>query len=294
MTDMDDQYELYLDYQRGAGDPARIFHVTGGMIDALSALDKDLASVISASCIPHVELSDIEVSSLRTKLRNFLEDLPDEALKNVDVRRLVGHFLIKAKYAVIRWCEDKESIDDINEVRSLEEQIENLAHETDIKQLPAYSPIDRRSLLHHINSITNILRYLGEHDKLEYRSRFGSAYFNRNLGISADAIMDILTRELVTSREVAILKVKKPDYLGHSKWSVLKDGHPIDVRIADEYWLSEFQIGKVALQPGDSIRVTLRHDVAYGHNNEVVHVWYEVEDVHEVLPGPGRSQSVLF
>ena len=58
------EYELYLDYERGVGDPSRVFHAMGGMIDALSSLDRDLGAVISATCHPSIVLTDIESSSL--------------------------------------------------------------------------------------------------------------------------------------------------------------------------------------------------------------------------------------
>lgn len=294
MDDSNGEYELYLDYQRGEGDPSRVFHAMGGMIDVLSVLDKDLGAVISASCEPSIVLTDIESSSLRSKLRDVLKDLPDEALGDGNVRKIIGHFLVKAKYAIIRWCEENESVEDIEDIRSLEVQIDKLAREADVKQLPAYSPINRKALLHHINDMTNVMSALEEKDSLEYRSSFGRSRFNGNLAISPEVITNVLTSEIVIRRGSHILKVKKPDYLGNSKWSVRHQGHSVDAKIADTAWLSEFQSGQIALQPGDSIRADLKEEVAYGYQGEVVHTWYEVEKVHEVIPGPRRGQSSLF
>lgn len=293
-ADTDSEYELYLDYQRGEGDPSRVFHAMGGMIDVFSALDKDLGAMISASCEPSIVLTDIESGSLRSKLRDMLQDLPDEALEEVNVRQIIGHFLVKAKYAIIRWCEQTDSVEDIDDIRSLEDQIGKLAQDTEIKKFPAYTPVDRKALLHHINDMTNVLSSLEERDSLEYRSAFGNSRFNGNLAISPEVITSVLTQQMVTRRGVHVLKVKKPDYLGVSKWSVRHQGHSVDVKISDSGWLSSFQNGQVALQPGDSIRADLKEEVAYGYQGEIVHTWYEIEKVHEVIPGPGRGQSPLF
>ncbi len=293
-AEIDGEYELYLDYEPGEGDPSRVFHAMGGMIDVLTSLDRDLGAVISASCHPSIILTDIESGSLKSKLRDVLKDLPDEALEDVNVRRIIGHFLVKAKYTIIHWCEEKESVDDIEDVRSLEDQIGNLVRETNVKQLPAYTPIDRKALLHHINDMTNVISALEEKDYLEYRSQYGVSRFNGSLAISADVITSVLTQQVVTREGVFVLKVKKPDYLGSSKWSVRHQGHSVDVKINDAAWLSEFQNGRVPLQPGDSIRADLKEDVAYGYQGEVVHIWYEVQKVHEVIPDPSRDQGPLF
>jgi len=223
-----------------------------------------------------------------------LLDLPDEALRDVNLRQIIGHFLIKAKYTTIRWCEEKDTVDDIDEVRSLEDQINDLATETDVKQLPAYTPIDRKALLHHINQMSNVIRALEDQDSLEYRSRYGNSHFYGKLANSTEVITTVLTDEILVRRGRHVLKVKKPDYLGKSKWSVRHQGHSVDVKISDAQWLSDSQNGLIPLQPSDSIRADMKEEIAYGYEGEVVHTWYEVEKVHEVIPGPSREQNTLF
>ncbi|MCL7751807.1 hypothetical protein LV475_09410 [Guyparkeria hydrothermalis] len=289
------EYELYLDYKRGEGDPSRVFHAMGNMIDMFSNLDEDLGAVISSSCTPSVVLTDIESGSIRSKLRDVLIDLPDEALNNADIRQLIGHFLLKSKYAIIRWCDKRDSVESIDEIKSLEDEIESLAKESNVKKIPAYSPINRKRLLENLNHMSNALSVLEEHDSLAYWSPLGKVQFNKRFSISTEIITTVLTDKIITQRGTYVLKIKKPDYLGNSKWSVRHNGHSVDAKISDMRWLFDFQKkGGVSLQPGDSIRADLKQDTAIGYEGEIVHTWYEVEKVHEVIHAPPRNQQSLF
>ncbi len=51
-------------------------------------------------------LEDIEAGSIKVWLRNALHAVEDEALKTLDWKPAVGKYLVRAKYAVIRWIDD--------------------------------------------------------------------------------------------------------------------------------------------------------------------------------------------
>jgi hypothetical protein len=53
--------------------------------------------------------------------------------------------------------------------------------------------------------------------------------------------MQLVTRETLASAGERILKVKKPDYLGTSKWGFKYAGHMVEAKVADEAWLKRFQ-----------------------------------------------------
>lgn len=287
-------YELYLDFQKAEGDPSRIFHAMGGLIDALSSLDRDVGQLLSVHYEPQIVLEDLSTGSIRAWLGEIIKEMPDDALRNLEVKKIVGHFLLKAKYLIVKWCEAKEKIEDLADIQQLEDQIEKAAEETDIKSIPAYSSIDRKQLLSHINSIQNAMSSLEERDYIEYRSSVGNARFNGQLAISSKIISEWLTKEVHTTQGPRILKVKKPDYLGKSKWAFRYNGHAIEAKISHLAWLSDFQNGGIAVGPGDSIRAELKEDIAFGYEGEIVHVWYEVLQVYEVIPGIKAIQGGLF
>ena len=40
-------FEIYIDYKPSKGNPSRVFHTMANLVDSLSALDTDLASMVS-------------------------------------------------------------------------------------------------------------------------------------------------------------------------------------------------------------------------------------------------------
>lgn len=51
--------------------------------------------------------------------------------------------------------------------------------------------------------------------------------------------------------------IKKPDYLGRSKWVFKYNGHSIEAKFEGEKWLQKFQNNEETLNPGDSLRVMM-------------------------------------
>jgi hypothetical protein len=107
-------------------------------------------------------------------------------------------------------------------------------------------------------------------------------------------VRELVTRETLETESIRIIKVKKPDYLGKSKWGFKYSGHLIEAKILDEGWLTQFHNRRVELQPGDSLRVLLREQVSYGYDNEIVHVEYDVVEVQEVIQAPKFIQGNLL
>ena len=103
------------------------------------------------------------------------------------------------------------------------------------------------------------------------------------LTVSEDVVRELITRETIASEGERILKVKKPDYLGSSKWGFKYGGHMIEAKVLDSGWLNRFQNTLELVHPGDSLRVAHREVVSYGYDNEIVHTDYEVVEVVEVI-----------
>lgn len=294
-TNRDDLgFEVTIAFAPGEGDPSRVFRTMGGLIDALAELDRHLIAPISTTLGARLVLEDIERGSLKARLRAVVDDLPDDALKEGHVGRIVGHYLLKAKHSVLRWCADKNTIESRDDVKALEAQLVQVALETDLRRIPAYAPLRSEILLGDVRNIQEALTHLAPADQAEYRSVDGATRFNKELVLSDDVVRNVLTREVLSSEGERLVKVKKPDYLGQSMWVFKYEGHSIEAAIVDAGWLTDFQSRRVVLQPGDSLKVLLNEQVHYGYDNEVVHRHYEVVRVIAVVPEQSAQQNKLF
>lgn len=289
-----DLIEIRIEFERGTGDPSRIFRSMAGLIESTQLLDSHLALSIGASVRTSLLLQDVETASLKAKLRTVIEEIPDEAVKSGDIKKFIGHFLYKAKHKVIDWCSERDTISNRDEIKQLEAEIHALAEQSDIKMLPAYAPIETATLLSDINSVKAALNYLESHDVATFKSPHGTSEYNPALTVSDEVVRELVTRETIASEGERILKVKKPDYLGTSKWGFKYGAHMIEAKVLDGRWLSRFQNGQEPLTPGDSLRITLHETVAYGYDNEIVHTEYEVIEVIEIIRGLRLVQGTML
>ena len=286
----ENEFEISIDFKRGEGDPARVFKTMSGLIDSLQSLDSHLSSSFDISLNASLVLDEIETGSIKAKFRDVIEGIPDEALKEAEWKKILGHFLLKAKYAVLNWLKDRDSIQHRDDVRVLEGELLKIAEETNLKYLPAYSAPTAEVLLSDILLIQKSLESLNEEDKATYKYGENQVSFNRELNISNEIVREVLTKEIVKSSGERIIKVKKPDYLGQSMWAFQYDGRSIEAKISHSDWLQNFQSRTIDVKPGDSLKVMLYEEISYGYENEIVHRHYEVENVYEIIRPPSQGK----
>lgn len=287
------EIEIRITFERGIGDPTRIFRTMTGLIESAQSLDSHLAQCIGSNVRTSLVLQDVETSSLKAKLRTVIETLPDEALKAGEIKKVIGHFIVVAKHKILDWCSERDEITDINEVKKLQSDVQKLAESADVKLLPAYAPIELPILLADISAIHQALMSLSPNDAATLTSGESTSAFNPTLEVSQAIIRELVTREKISTRGERIIKVKKPDYLGSSQWEFKYAGKSIEAKILDKPWLNRFQSNQVQLNPGDSLRVVLNEVVSYGYDSEIVEMDYEVVEVKDVLPGLKAIQGLL-
>ena len=287
------EFCIEIDYKKNTGDPTRVFRSLANYITALQKIDSHLITAIHPRIKPVIVLDDVESGSVRVFLKTLLEQVDDDALKNLDWKPLVGQYMVKAKYTMIRFLEDKEKIDTMQQIELLQDEILQIAKETDVRQIPYYRPIDHISLLEDYKNLHEASLALGDEDKVIYEADCGRVELNKDFVITAEDIEDLLIRETISNPETLILKVKKPDYLGESKWQFYA-GRIVEAKIEDEHWLRRFQerdLGAEVL-PGDSLKVKAMRTTSYGFSGDIISEELVVTEVLEVLKPP--KQGVLF
>ena len=145
-----------------------------------------------------------------------------------------------------------------------------------------------------INDIGHALEHLASNDSAKLITPDGEASFNMTLKVSPDSLRALLTKERLTNETVMILKVKRPDYLGESMWDFKFGDHPLQAKILDKQWLSDFQARRKDVRPGDAVRAKVRQTISYGYDAEVIAEFSEVLEVLEVITLLPPSQPPLL
>lgn len=241
-------------------------------------------------------LEEIEAGSLRIWLKNLLEVVDDQGLKELSWKPIVGSYLVKAKYAIINWCNKGELNENKESLLELSNEIKKIAQETNVRYLPDYKAPNIAELVDAIKDISESKNFLDKQDRLQYISGNGKEPLEFDLSIdwTPEKFEDFLTKEIVEYPETPmILAIKKPDYLGLSAWELRHGRKKILAKIEDEQWLKDFQDRKKDVRPGDALRCRVKQKCYYGYDNELVAEKYTINKIEEVLENKYK-QNDLF
>ncbi|MFD1950272.1 hypothetical protein ACFSGX_05765 [Sphingomonas arantia] len=274
-------FAFEIDFKKGEGSASRVFAATHDFIKACEALDAELVQSIDASIETVMMLEDIEIGSIKTWLRTALLSVNDDALKDMDWKKQVGSYLVKAKYAVIKWTETEDAPQRLPDLRR---EIQRIAAETDVRHLPDYSPPSPNALVNAMRDIQRTKAHLIEGDRATMITPNGEVEMRLSLRWPLEDIEALaVARTLSQPASPMILAVKKPDYLGTSRWDLRHGKRTIQAKIEDEPWLRRFQQRAVDVRPGDALQCTVRIELLYGHDNELLQERYTILSVEEVL-----------
>jgi hypothetical protein len=278
----------------GTPDPSRVFRSMTALIESFQSFDKELVQSIDSSIEPILLLEDIETGSIKTWLRNALTSIDDSALKDGDWKKIVGAYLLKAKFIVIKKLEGKTEISNREDIKEIENDILEAAIATDIQRIPTYRPIPEVKIAEIIGNVGVALSNLIQTDSAKLITSDGDAAFNLSLKVSLDSLRELLVKESVSNDSTLILKVKRPDYLGDSMWDFKLGDHPLQAKILDREWLKRFQERHVDVRPGDALRAIIRQTIHYGFDAEIVYQQNEILKVLDVIAILMPSQTKLL
>lgn len=291
---IENDFCLEIQYQKDSENPERIFRALTDLIESFKEVDKDLVKSLDLKVQPVLLLENIETGSIKTWFRTQLELIDDEALKKMDWKSLVGQYLVKAKYRVIQFLGDRNKITERSEIKAIEQDLYKLAEETDIKIFPNYAPIPLPKIIEHLSNISSALSHLKISDRAILTTSEGSVRFNNEFEIQPETIEKLLTKEIIKNTNTMILKVKKPDYLGDSKWEFKHENKSLPVKILADNWLKAFQHRKFDIRPGDSIKAKIEIEYRYGYDNELINTHYYLIEVLDIIQYDHPDQLGLF
>ncbi len=275
---------IEIDFSKESRNPSRVFKAMSALIEAFQSVDRSLADSIDSRIEPVLLLEDIGVGSIKSWLKQIIEATDDESLYSGNFKQTLGRYLVRAKYLIVSFLENKTEITNAEELAVLESQLETGASEV-ISRLNFYQGlVSRHKLLNDIRQISTALELLDkEQDKAILRTRDGDTTFNLTFHIAPETIDALLTSEAIKSTSVMIVKIKKPEFLTNAQWD-FKHDVVFSAPILDADWLTRFQAGQIPLRPGDALRATVQTEVHYGFDREVIDKHYSVLQILEVIP----------
>lgn len=280
------QFCITIDYDRQSPHPEQVFLGLSKIIEAFTVLDSNLVNCIDSEIQPVILLEDVEKGSIKVWLKNMINSLPDDGLKNCDVKRILGEYLVKSKYLILSYIDGKESISKIEEVEALEQNILEMAKNTNTSEFECYTKPERESLLRSMSNMGDAFGYFRNNDHIYIETVNGnSTIINKNFRLPKSSIEQFCAGDTFENTIDIILKVRRPDFLGDAQWGFRHGKNSMDAKILDDEWLSKYRNREVAVFPGDSLKVNLQSVVTYGKDNELISEKNAIIKVYEVVPG---------
>ena len=288
-------FGLEIKFGTDSTDPSRVFRCMLNLIGAFEFLDRQLVRTVDVKIEPVLLLEDIATGSIRTWLRTALEATDDSGLKDGDWKKVVGNYLYRAKYFLINKLEGTTEISNRKQITDIEGGLFQMAQETNVLRIPAYAPMPTPALLETIRLVNNGLSQLDKsHDRAKLLTPGGDVDFNLKLSFVPEKVADLLIKESIVNRTEMILKLRKPDFLGESRWEFRWEDHYMEAGIGDENWLRQFRERKFDIRPGDALKVWIESTVNYGFDGEVISKSYTVLEVVDVVRFAPPSQGHLL
>ncbi len=287
-------FSIKIDFNKSSKKPSHIFSIMTDILDSFNTLDSAIINSIDSKIEPIIMLEDIEKGSILSRFKYLLEEIPDQAISDFEWKKVVGHFLLKAKYYVLDFINKRESITNIEEIKLLEEGIIELSENSQIKTINIPGNIDRNKLLLGISKISSAISRVEDKEQISYQTDEDEVVFNLSFNFNEEQIEDLLTAETITSVSEMILKIKKPDYLGDSKWEFRHRKQAINANITDSEWIAKFRNREITLKPGDSIRAKVEIEVKYDYDREVSVINYTITNILEVIYSKPINPNLLF
>lgn len=262
--------------------------------EVLYDFDKAIVRNIGQSFIPDYGLEDVEFSSIKTKLLQLLKSIPDELIKDPQLKKAIGYFLVKAKYWFIKLLADEKEITSKEQIQKVTDKINEEIKEIGNTYQIIITQVNNYIILNAVDDLAKETNNLKEKELLEYKSKAGTTFIQKGIYINKPKILSELGQRTIVNETTEILKIKKVDMLSEEpKWDFLQGKKNLQAKMLDKNWVDDFHNRKVTIKPEDALMVTLRTTHTYNPNFDDKKTDCEVIKVLSVITPDNESSHQM-
>jgi len=274
-------YEIKLNYKPGSSKPSRIFSSMAQIIESTRRTDEILARSINCRISTDQILDEIQVGSLVAKIREFIE-IEDNTFCKEGSERNIGNYISRGKKEFMKALQGKK-MDSSSDIGELSGTIESIAEQENLKPL-GFSKPNPVDIANNLKEISDSTIELTTDENIEYSSSDGDTIkLQPQTEVFIEKIKQQLAEKTIKSDRNIILKIKKPDYLGDSKWEFRHDKRAFYAKIEDESWMDDFRTKKIFIGPGDALEVRMETLDQYDDKGNLVNSQHSIKNVDKVI-----------
>lgn len=161
------EFLVVLDYTGNVMSAQRVLEISADFLDALEKLDSVLLGSLSESVKHWYGLEGLTESCIRIKLAQWLARIDDKDLRDLNIHKMRGEFLVWAKSSLLRLLGEHPDNPIEDELDTFSRQLPEMAAATQCPQLQEYLPPDPQSLAEAIQEFLRALQTLREKAGIE-------------------------------------------------------------------------------------------------------------------------------
>lgn len=294
MRPKDADIGLTIDFDRGVSNPINVFSAMTEMLSAFHRFDELLLNAVDPKLRPMMVLEEVEAESITSWIRNKIEKIDDQALKEFDIKQQVGVYAVKAKYRIIEYLDERHERNERERLNQLQKDLYVLARENEIGAFPLPGQIPLRQLIPPMDQFQAAKKLLGPHDRVLIKSLAREHPVNKDQNMLVSEILPDEGENISIGIMEMTLLVRKPDMLGNALWEFKHGRTSIFAHIQDEDWLNKFKAGQEIVIPGSSLKCSVRYEYEYDKAGALLKSRHDVVKVYHVIgPEEGLQMGLL-
>jgi hypothetical protein len=287
MKEVFQDYEITLDFIPGDNKPEKLFIAFANAIKYFKKVDNMLAKTIAYDYDISSSLIEVRSGSLRGFFRTKVEVKRTELHAqdtSDDLETRIKNYLHNGRKTITQGLFDFEKAND-EHINLIIEKVKKVAVDTGISEEPFFAPPSKKAMTPIIAAAQDTGETLDDKTSLFY-SVENETLTELPKKIKMDkTLFGEEEQKTVLNTQQLILKIKKPDYLGDSKWEMKHGNNKLICKIEDNVWIEKFKSKKVFAFPGDSLFCNVRILNEYDSKLNLIKSEYFIVEVLDVIQG---------
>ncbi|MEI6947370.1 hypothetical protein V9K67_09280 [Paraflavisolibacter sp. H34] len=256
-----------LDYHfEGGKDVFTVFENLKNFYRLLHDFDAFLLQNIHPEMKTEYRLESVACDPIRTRVTQVLKGVPDFLLLYPEVPPLLDTLLLRSKLWLLYKLSGAATIDSKAPVEALAGEINKVISEVGRLSHSIVHTVSPHAVLNALDDIAREVNRLPRKEAFRYRSAFGEAVVKGGIVINRPKILAELGQRTESSETREVVKPKKVDFVGDSKWEFILNGRTEEIKIEEKAWLEAYHRREIDIDPGDSLQVLLRTTYSYSAN----------------------------
>ena len=293
MPALSENYQIEIEYKSSEHDLIKTFSALALFIEGDENFSNIFLRLLGEIETQKAIMTNIEFSSIKVFLRNVFRNTSDDQIREKGHRAFISQFLIEIKNYFLKILSEKSEIDHRIFDQVKPELIE-IAKKNNIEQFIQLDNLSPTEFLDCIDYLIKPSKILANNQNIRIKCQGHEYIINKDINYNRSEIeRSINVEEIYRDQEIRIL-VKKPDYIGQSKWDFYYDGVPINAKIMHSEWLKRFQNGSLSTHeiplPGDGLRVRATIARTKDRIGRTISTEYEINEVLEVIKNHNKDE----